>query len=98
MVKGTIVRNPTVPETPLEQWPAKREPGSIALPRYRGSGAHNRSLSPARMDEQRLAELANELLGAAIRLAAMLEVAQQIRAGQRGGKTEMAAWGEHGNA
>ncbi len=98
-VKGPIVRNPTVPETPLEPWPAKRKPGSIiVLPGHRGSAAHRRPLPSPRIDEQRLADLAHEILAAAIRLAAMLEVAQQISSEHEADKTEAAAMGEYGNA
>jgi hypothetical protein len=92
------VRNPTVPETPLEQWPARREPGSIAWPPRHGRGAHRRPLSSPRIDEQRLADLAHEILAVAIRLAAMLEVAQQVNATQRKDTAEMAAAGGAGNA
>jgi hypothetical protein len=91
-VKGPIVRNP------LEQWPAKSEPGGIALPPHYGGGAHRRSPSPARIDEQRVADLAHEILAAAIRLAAMLEVAQRIASAQGKGTAEMAVAGGPGHA
>jgi hypothetical protein len=84
MAKGSIVRNLTVPETPLEQWPAKRAPGGVALSLHHGSGAR-RPLSSPRINEQRVADLAHEILAAAIGLAAMLEVAQQIASAQRKG-------------
>ena len=87
------MRNLTVPETPLEQRPAKRA-GSLALPFHHGSGAYRRPLSSPRINEQRVADLAHEILAAAIRLAAMLEVAQQIASAQRKGTVA----GEPGNA
>jgi hypothetical protein len=59
---------------------------------------HRRPLPSPRIDEQRLADLAHEILATAIRLAAMLEVAQQINSEQRKGETEPAAMGEYGNA
>ena len=92
------MRNPTVTETPLEPWPAKRKPGSIAPPWHRGSAAHRRLLPAPRIDEQRVADLAHEILATAIKLAAMLEVAQQISSEHEADKTEAAAMGEYGNA
>ncbi|HEY7576142.1 MAG TPA: hypothetical protein VH855_00985 [Acetobacteraceae bacterium] len=91
------MRNPTVPET-FEQWPAKNNPGGIALPPRHSGGARRRPPSPARIDEQRLADLAHEILAAAIRLAAMLEVAQRIASSQGRGIAEMTAVGGPGNA
>lgn len=93
------MRNLNVPEAPLEQWSTRSEPGSIAMPLHHGndgSGAHRRVLSAPRIDEQRVADLAQEILASAIRLVAMLKVAQQVASAQS--KANMAAAGGPDNA
>lgn len=87
---------PTLPETALKR-PIKEKPNSIALTQH-SSGAQRRPLFSPRIDEQRVADLAHEMLAAAIKLAAMLEVAQQVASARRKGTADVAAVEGPGNA
>jgi hypothetical protein len=91
------MRNRTASEIPLKQWQAKQAPGSIALTLHHGSDAYCRPPALPRIDEQRLGDLAQEILAAAIKLAAMLEVAQQISSAKRNNAAEMAGMEGDGN-
>ena len=71
------MRNPTVTPTSFEQWLAERASGVIALPMQSSSDALRRPLSAAPVDQQRLANLAGEILAAATKLAAIVEIAQR---------------------
>jgi len=77
------VRNSTVAEADFDQWLAARASAAIVVPSQRGNGAHPDTRG-VRVDQDRLAALATEILAAAIRMAALLEVAQQGRRDRSG--------------
>lgn len=58
-----------------------------------GSAAQQPPVSPRRCDDERLADLATEILAAAIRMAAVLDAAQQARSMRRD-RAMVAAAGE----
>lgn len=71
------MRNSTITPVTFEHWLAKQAPGAIALPMPGGSAAPQQRLPAPRLDEQRLADLANEILATAIELAVALEASRQ---------------------
>ena len=90
------MRNSTNTPATFEQWLAEQAAGMIALPMPGGSAT---PLSAPRVDEQRLAYLATELLVMAIKLAVTLEVSRQASSARsRSAMRAAAAGGETNNA
>lgn len=71
------MRNSTLVSATFAQWLASGGPKPDASPNLEGDDFEYRPIAAASMDHERLAMLANEILTAAIKLAAVLEVAQR---------------------
>lgn len=70
------MRNPSVTPKSFAQWLNENAQGVILLPRSSGY-APRRQSSARTVSEQRIAELAADILEAAIRLTVMVETAQK---------------------
>jgi hypothetical protein len=70
------VKNPTVTQMRSEQWLTERARDVIAPPTRGIRGAPHPPASAPPIDRERVADLASEILAAAIKLAATLEAAR----------------------
>ena len=70
------MRNPTVTQMRFEQWLTERAPDVIAPPTRGSRDAPHLPASAPPIDRERVADLASEILAAAIKLAATLEAAR----------------------